>query len=96
MIAQNGNSGNGHHPAARFARRAKKGRLNVVGISSGYHDSACALLQDGVLVAAVQEERFSRVKNDKSFPIQAFAYCLRRPESRSPTSIALATTKIRA
>lgn len=77
MIAQNGNSGNGHHPAARFARRAKKGRLNVVGISSGYHDSACALLQDGVLVAAVQEERFSRVKNDKSFPIQAFAYCLK-------------------
>ncbi|MET0650623.1 MAG: carbamoyltransferase [Pyrinomonadaceae bacterium] len=62
---------------ARLARRAKKGRLNVVGISSGYHDSACAILQDGVLVAAVQEERFSRVKNDRAFPTRAFAYCLK-------------------
>ena len=47
-----------------------------MGISSGYHDSACCLLQDGVLVAAVQEERFSRVKNDRSFPRKAFRYCL--------------------
>lgn len=70
-------NGNGHRPAAKLSRRAKKGRLNVIGISSGYHDSACSLLQDGVLVAAVQEERFSRVKNDRSFPSKAFAYCLR-------------------
>jgi carbamoyltransferase len=78
MITQDVIGGNGHlHPAARVARREKQSRLNVIGISSGYHDSACSLLQDGVLVAAVQEERFSRVKNDKSFPIQAFAYCLK-------------------
>jgi carbamoyltransferase len=70
------NNGNGRRPAAKLTRRAKKGRLNVVGISSGYHDSACSLLQDGVLVAAVQEERFSRVKNDRSFPSRAFNYCL--------------------
>jgi len=58
-------------------RRPKKGRSNVIGISTGYHDSACSLLQDGLLIAAAQEERFSRVKNDKSFPSRAFAYCLR-------------------
>lgn len=55
-------------------RRSK--RLNIIGISAGYHDSACCLLQDGELVAAAQEERFSRIKNDKSFPKQAFRYCL--------------------
>src|ERR1041385_9006684 len=77
MIEKNMNNGNGHRPAAKFSRRAKKGRLNIIGISSGYHDSACSLLQDGVLVAAVQEERFSRVKNDRSFPAQAFGDCPR-------------------
>lgn len=76
MIEKDVNNGNGHRPAAKLSRRAKKGRLNVIGISSGYHDSACSLLQDGVLVAAVQEERFSRVKNDRSFPAHAFNYCL--------------------
>jgi carbamoyltransferase len=50
--------------------------MNIIGISCGYHDSACCLLQDGRLTAAVQEERFSRVKNDKSFPAAAFRYCL--------------------
>ncbi len=69
-------SNNGFH-AARLARKAKRGRLNIIGISTGYHDSACALLQDGALVAAVQEERFSRVKNDKSLPTRAFSYCLK-------------------
>ncbi len=77
MISQSTITSNGNpQPAARLARRAKKGRLNVIGVSSGYHDSACCLLQDGVLLAAVQEERFSRVKNDRSFPTRAFAYCL--------------------
>jgi carbamoyltransferase len=51
-------------------------KLNIIGISAGYHDSACSLLQGGKLVAAVQEERFSRVKNDKAFPRRAFRYCL--------------------
>lgn len=50
--------------------------VNIIGISAGYHDSACSLLQDGELVAAAQEERFSRVKNDRSFPRRAFRYCL--------------------
>ena len=57
-------------------RRGKKEQVNIIGVSAGYHDSACCLLQDGVLVAAVQEERFSRMKNDKSFPRNAFRYCL--------------------
>jgi carbamoyltransferase len=60
----------------RVERRTAGSRLNVIGISWGYHDSACCLLQDGALVAAVQEERFSRLKNDKSVPRQAFRYCL--------------------
>ncbi len=77
MISDDTISGNGNHqPAAKLSRRAKKGRVNIMGISAGYHDSACTLLQDGVLVAAVQEERFSRVKNDRSFPGRAFLYCL--------------------
>jgi carbamoyltransferase len=50
--------------------------LNVVGISAHFHDSACCLLQDGQLVAAAQEERFSRVKHDPSLPRAAFRYCL--------------------
>jgi carbamoyltransferase len=60
----------------RLERRSKSNKLNIVGISAGYHDSACCLMQDGLLMAAVQEERFSRVKNDKSFPRKAFRYCL--------------------
>src|SRR6185295_13286614 len=65
------------HPDIRLERRAKSPKLNIIGISSGYHDSACCLMQDGVLVAAVQEERFTRVKNDKSVPRRAFRYCLK-------------------
>ena len=41
----------------------------VLGISAFYHDSAAALIIDGVVVAAVQEERFSRLKHDDSFPL---------------------------
>lgn len=48
-----------------------------LGISAHYHDSAAALVRDGVVVAAAQEERFTRRKNDDSFPTQAVAYCLR-------------------
>jgi carbamoyltransferase len=76
MISKETVNGNGNLPTAKLSRRARNGRLNIIGISSGYHDSACSLLQDGVLVAAVQEERFSRVKNDRSFPVRAFNYCL--------------------
>lgn len=51
---------------------------NIIGISAYFHDSACCLLQDGVLVAAAQEERFSRNKHDSSLPKQAFRYCLQQ------------------
>lgn len=49
----------------------------TLGISCFYHDSAAALLVDGRVVAAAAEERFSRVKHDKSFPILAISYCMR-------------------
>ncbi len=48
----------------------------VLGVSAFYHDSAAALLRDGEIVAAVQEERFTRRKNDPSFPIHAVRHCL--------------------
>jgi carbamoyltransferase len=49
----------------------------VLGISAFYHDSAAALVVDGTIVAAAQEERFSRKKHDARFPHQAVEYCLR-------------------
>ena len=48
----------------------------ILGISAFYHDSAAALLVDGRIVAAAQEERFTRIKHDAAFPTQAVAYCL--------------------
>lgn len=48
----------------------------VLGVSAHYHDAAAALCIDGQIVAAMQEERFSRVKNDPSLPLQAIAGCL--------------------
>ena len=48
----------------------------VLGISAFYHDSAACLLRDGEIVAAAQEERFSRKKGDASFPVHAARYCL--------------------
>jgi carbamoyltransferase len=50
---------------------------SILGISAFYHDSAAALLVDGAVVAAAQEERFSRVKHDSAFPARAIQYCLR-------------------
>jgi carbamoyltransferase len=50
--------------------------LYVLGISAFYHDSAAALVTDGRIVAAVQEERFTRKKNDSGFPRNAIQYCL--------------------
>ena len=49
----------------------------ILGVSAFYHDSAAALVVDGEIVAAVQEERFTREKYDAGFPTQAIAYCLR-------------------
>ncbi len=49
---------------------------NILGISAYYHDSAAAILRDGVLIAAAQEERFTRKKHDPGFPFNAVNYCL--------------------
>ncbi len=49
----------------------------ILGISCFYHDSAASLLKDGKIIVAVQEERFSRIKHDSSFPINAIRYCLK-------------------
>jgi carbamoyltransferase len=48
----------------------------ILGISAFYHDSAAALVVDGTIVAAAQEERFTRIKHDPGFPSRAIAYCL--------------------
>ena len=50
--------------------------MNIIGISAYYHDSAAVLLRDGVIVAAAQEERFTRKKHDADFPAMALQYCL--------------------
>src|SRR5216683_4542569 len=50
--------------------------MNVLGISAFYHDSAAALVRDGEVVAAAQEERFSRIRHDERFPSNAVRYCL--------------------
>ena len=50
--------------------------MRLLGISAFYHDSAAALVEDGRVVAAAQEERFTRIKHDPSFPLNAIDYCL--------------------
>jgi len=50
--------------------------MNILGISAFYHDSAAALLHDGEIIAAAQEERFTRKKHDNQFPTNAVEYCL--------------------
>ncbi len=50
---------------------------HVLGLSAYYHDAAAALLRDGQIVAAAQEERFTRIKNEPDFPRQAIEFCLR-------------------
>ncbi len=51
-------------------------KTRILGISAYYHDSAAALLEDGVCVAAAQEERFTRIKGDSSFPHNSVNFCL--------------------
>ena len=55
---------------------------SILGISAFYHDSAAALVVDGQIVAAAQEERFSREKHDHGFPLQAIEYCLKEADLR--------------
>ena len=50
--------------------------MNILGISAFYHDSAAALVRDGKIIAAAQEERFTRIKHDSQFPTNAVEYCL--------------------
>ena len=50
--------------------------MYILGISCYYHDSSAALLKDGKIVAAAEEERFTRKKHDSSFPINAVRFCL--------------------
>src|SRR5438309_10551124 len=51
--------------------------VNILGLSAFYHDSAACLVRDGEIIAAAQEERFTRKKHDASFPKHAVMYCLR-------------------
>ena len=50
--------------------------MNILGISAFYHDSAACLISEGKIIAAAQEERFTRKKHDSSFPHHAIRYCL--------------------
>ncbi len=50
--------------------------VNILGISAFYHDSAATLIQDGNIIGAAQEERFTRIKHDSCFPTNAIGYCL--------------------
>ena len=60
--------------------------MHILGISAFYHDSAACLLKDGEILAAAQEERFSRKKHDDSFPHHAVKYCLEKANI-SPSQI---------
>src|SRR5258706_9860752 len=55
----------------------KQGMRHFLGISAFYHDSAAALVTDGKILSAAQEERFTRKKNDECFPQNALQFCLR-------------------
>ena len=57
--------------------------MNILGLSAYYHDSAAALMVDGKIVAAAQEERFTRKKHDEAFPAQAAEYCLQEAGIRN-------------
>ena len=50
--------------------------MTVLGLSCWYHDAAAAVVRDGEIVAAAQEERFTRTKHDPGFPTEAVRYCL--------------------
>jgi len=56
--------------------------MKILGISAFYHDSAAALISDGAIVAAAQEERFTRKKHDPGFPRHAVEFCLRQAGTR--------------
>lgn len=51
--------------------------MNILGISALYHDSSASLIINGEIIAAAQEERFTRVKHDLNMPVHAIQYCLK-------------------
>ncbi len=61
--------------------------MTILGLSAFYHDSACSLIDDGELICAVQEERWTRKKHDSSFPIHSFRFCLDQISKLSPKPI---------
>ncbi len=54
--------------------------MKILGISALYHDSAAALTEDNTILAAAQEERFTRIKHDSAFPVHAIRYCLKQAD----------------
>src|SRR5690348_6034082 len=69
----------GTPPGSKGARTACSRRMTaILGISAFYHDAAAALVVDGSIVAAAQEERFTRRKHDESFPTRAIEFCLKQ------------------
>ena len=69
-----------------MASESKRLMVNILGISAYYHDSAACLVQDGKIVAAAQEERFTRKKHDFSFPLNSIEFCLKN-SGLSPNDI---------
>ena len=67
----------------------------VLGISAFYHDSAAALVRDGDIVAAAQEERFTRIKHDPDYPRRAIDACL-RTAGLAPSAVDMVAAKIPA
>ncbi|MBD3384395.1 hypothetical protein GF407_05640 [candidate division KSB1 bacterium] len=54
--------------------------MNILGVSAFYHDSAASIIEDGKIIAAAQEERFTRKKHDQDFPVNAIEYCLQEAD----------------
>lgn len=63
-------------PAGQCQRQKEREMVRILGISAFYHDAAAALIEDGRIIAAAQEERFTRIKGDASLPHHAIGYCL--------------------
>ena len=59
----------------------------IIGISAFYHDSAAAIIKNGEIIAAAQEERFTRIKHDASFPYNALQYCLKEAKLNSLSEV---------
>src|SRR5262245_48261965 len=62
--------------------------MRILGLSAYYHDSAAALVEDGKLVAAAQEERFTRRKHDPGFPTNAVKFCLEGVDPKTVDAVA--------